>query len=621
MNNIKSIFKPLEAISPFVVYSLHSYNSYKIFFGEGRAEFREGWYIPHDLTESILKQSLTMPVLYWEWFGYHEWANIDIFVKEFFDDFQKIKNYLVNDKKKNIKDVNLRTMSNYELCGYILNTVCDSKSYFLGNKHLIMKKGTLKEIAVTIKEILNSYRNKKVVSEKQLPGIADKLTATLVIQKKLTNVKLIGKDGSFRKNKEKSYIKTSSYSKQNSMSPSQSPKQSPSRSLKQSPKRVQKESSKKSILLLLPKEEESENPNLRKRSMKVQCHIDLLENSDMIRDPNSYNHQMYTIDGSNTYNLFYVLNNNPDDIDITNIREHITIGNNEELIKFRKNNNIVIPDNKQFTDIKDFFDYSKIRNFEIFDYNEHTKAIIRIQSGLRGMKCRNKYKTYRYVINKITMLQTSIRGFVTRKKFKRFLYVMHSIVRIQRFYMRRFEKKNEAAVLIQTNWRRIHACIKKEKLQMGDYEYSEQPLQFEREMEISVAESEYEVKHKGLEEEIFGGYTSSRKVNSLVSADLRKNKGSNKNKMGLTYTKKVTMPEHILKVNDPLLTIKQKQRMTLAQLEAETDRKKIIECLLTEQTLIRDKNTLNATMKTSLINMTNLTRFEKNEKGKRVIKP
>ena len=47
--------------------------------------------IPKNLTKNLLEKSLCIPVLYWEWFGYHEWIDMDTFVKEFGENYRKIE--------------------------------------------------------------------------------------------------------------------------------------------------------------------------------------------------------------------------------------------------------------------------------------------------------------------------------------------------------------------------------------------------------------------------------------------------------------------------------------------------------------------------------------------------
>ena len=48
----------------------------------------------------MLKNSLCIPILYWHWFGYHEWIDIDVFLSEFEDDYLKI---LEKEKEKEKK--------------------------------------------------------------------------------------------------------------------------------------------------------------------------------------------------------------------------------------------------------------------------------------------------------------------------------------------------------------------------------------------------------------------------------------------------------------------------------------------------------------------------------------
>ena len=98
------LFSPIENLSPFVIYCLHSNNSYNIFFGnENNKIIDKNWAIPKNLTVNMLKKSLCIPVVYWEWFGYQEWIKLDSFIKIFEEDFNNAGKKLRN-KSKNKED-------------------------------------------------------------------------------------------------------------------------------------------------------------------------------------------------------------------------------------------------------------------------------------------------------------------------------------------------------------------------------------------------------------------------------------------------------------------------------------------------------------------------------------
>ena len=116
--HILSLFSPIENLSPFVIYCLHSNKSYKIFFGNDKKiknnQEEKNWSIPKNLTKDMLEKSLCIPVLYWEWYGYHEWINMETFVKEFGESYRnaEIKAKLKLKKKELLNNNSLSSINN-----------------------------------------------------------------------------------------------------------------------------------------------------------------------------------------------------------------------------------------------------------------------------------------------------------------------------------------------------------------------------------------------------------------------------------------------------------------------------------------------------------------------------
>ena len=118
LKHILSLFSPIENLSPFVVYCLHSNKSYKIFFNNDKKiknnPEEKNWLIPKNLTKEMLEKSLCIPVLYWEWYGYHEWINMETFVKEFGESYRnaEIKAKLKLKRKELLNNNSLSSINN-----------------------------------------------------------------------------------------------------------------------------------------------------------------------------------------------------------------------------------------------------------------------------------------------------------------------------------------------------------------------------------------------------------------------------------------------------------------------------------------------------------------------------
>jgi hypothetical protein len=171
---ITDLFKPIEGLSPFIIYCLHSNNSLKTFFGgepklnlveideknpfrgpgKGLYVINKNQFIPNAETCELLKNSLIFPLIFWEWLGFHEWIEIELFLKEFRKDFEVVKEKIFKSRFKNLRkkspdsleDIDMKNLSSIEVVTYILNVLCSPKQFIIGAQHILMKNGTLKKI-------------------------------------------------------------------------------------------------------------------------------------------------------------------------------------------------------------------------------------------------------------------------------------------------------------------------------------------------------------------------------------------------------------------------------------------------------------------------------------------
>ena len=95
------------------------------------------------LTKEVCKNSIIIPILFWEWFGYPEWMEIDTFIKEFADDFEFAYDVIkINSKKnKRIQNQNeeFKNMLPHEIVSFILKVLLSQRQYILGI-YVIYKK-------------------------------------------------------------------------------------------------------------------------------------------------------------------------------------------------------------------------------------------------------------------------------------------------------------------------------------------------------------------------------------------------------------------------------------------------------------------------------------------------
>ena len=156
ISSLKRLFNPIKNYKPFVVYCLHSNDSYKYFFPKKEEKNMKAINENNsEISLDIIKHSIIPAILNWNWHGFKEWIKIDDFLKEFGNDFEKVKNRIIlinnNDSNKNkLEDNNIdfSTLSKREKAKCILNILARTFDYILGNEYIIMKKGTLKRISI-----------------------------------------------------------------------------------------------------------------------------------------------------------------------------------------------------------------------------------------------------------------------------------------------------------------------------------------------------------------------------------------------------------------------------------------------------------------------------------------
>lgn len=210
---LNCLFKPIKGLSPFVMYCLHSNNSLNIFFGKGELDKNknflkanplmdnnffnaEDWEIPIKQTHEILRNGLTLPILYWEWFGFHEWIDVELFINEFSDNFQKVQSSILmitngilvksssnasinstnNFKKINnlfrgslskFKDIpnahaDIKNLNPFEAANYMLSVLCAPKQYLIGSQHILFRKNVLNETREILKNIITLLENENL---------------------------------------------------------------------------------------------------------------------------------------------------------------------------------------------------------------------------------------------------------------------------------------------------------------------------------------------------------------------------------------------------------------------------------------------------------------------------
>ena len=433
LNILQSLFKPIEGLSPFVIYCLHSNNSRKLFFGNNEEYLTEDeskWVIPKKLTEDMLKNSLCIPVLYWHWFGYHEWIDIDAFLAEFEDDYQKIDDKQKEKEKlnleklgspeeieefnKNKNDYNFKDMKPYDKANIILNNILLGRDCVIGKNKILFKTGTLLNLRKKFDKLLGYYdKNKKK-----------------------------GKNGNQTSQSPKSQLKSllEDYSTSNNNNPN----------MRTSLKGKQSLKNQCDLIYLQNKNNDSDIPD--KTKVKNRNNVELVDagENNFTKKYNIFN----IMDKSKTRSGSVDSISSNDEIDDINLLNKENKMSEKELAAFRKKNNIVVPSKKNFDMVNSLFNYNKNTNFNIFDYSKLLPEIIRIQCAFRSYQARQKKLLLKYLMTRIIMIQKYIRGMHTRSKFERLKQCLKFITKIQSAFKKRYKYVNKKATTIQNAFRK-----------------------------------------------------------------------------------------------------------------------------------------------------------------------
>jgi len=533
INTLTELFKPIEGLTPFIIYCLHSNNSLKTFFGnepklnlveidqktpngtKGVYLINKNMFVPNAETSELLGNSLIFPIIYWEWFGFHEWIEIESFLKEFRRDFETVKERIFKNRFKNLhkkvpdslEDIDLKCLNPMEVVTYILNVLCTPKQYVIGNQHILLKKGTLKKIREVVNNMVNmnsaesnnlllssidgkkgkrssidrskgtpfgritSNRSGSFLRSGSLNGLKGANNNNYDTNKICRNNSIGYRESKLGSNEENNIDKGNYYKAHCSL-------------------KIFRESNENILGSALMENNENHNKELNTNSnMNSNANLQRKNSSSKANLNNNYNTNKlsnvgskpnlqslinYNLNNTNIhiledtdinnficynhkFNLFNYLSLNKK-LEISNINDSAdqihTTNLESEFDMYKRDENVIVPKAKYFRYIKNLFDYDKIDGFHIYDYNEFIPLIKLIQTNWRCYKSRKIYKIFRFVCRKIVMIQKIIRAWITKKKYKKFKYANKCIVFIQRLYKRRFFKLTQSAVVIQSHFRR-----------------------------------------------------------------------------------------------------------------------------------------------------------------------
>jgi hypothetical protein len=635
VNTLAELFKPIEGLTPFIVYCLHSNNSLKTFFGNepklklveideknptgnsnGVYKINKNQLIPNAETAELLKNSLIFPIIFWEWFGYHEWIEIEVFLNEFRKDFESVKEKIFKNRFKNLRkktpdcleDIDLKTLTAMEVVTYILNVLCTPKQYIIGAQHILLKKGTLKKIREVVNNMvsMNSAEKTNLISY----GPDGKMNKRSSIDRsKGTPFRRIPsmRSGSIVGLKSQNSINSrSNFTRNNSIGFKDSKvgfaggneenlRLGLDNAINSSDKgnyykahfslKIFRESTEKILSPSLLGENNDINFNNNNNMTNSRSNLSVNNNNNKKNNYNSnrlsnfgskaslqslLNYNLNNsniqlledtdlnnfINYSNRYNLYNYISFNKK-FEISNINEisadQIHTTNLEsEFDMYKRDENVVVPKPRQFNYIKNLFDYTKIDGFHIYDYNEFIPLIKMIQTNWRSYKYKKIYKIFRYVCRKIVIVQKCIRAWITRKKYKKFRYANKCIVFIQRMYKRRFFKLSEAASVIQSHFRR----------QKGFKRYLDKLAK----KDLGEDDSEEEVFNKN-NRHLQGNEVLNKENKSMLNKEL--------------YNVSISKYEKRKSIDQSSLIRRNQLNMSLlAEMEVDTDKRKILDILM-----------------------------------------
>ena len=449
ISSLQKFFKPIKNYKPFVIYCLHSSDSYKYFFPK-----KDKKHFNSEISLDIIKHSMIPPILNWNWHGFKEWIKVDDFINEYGSDFEKVKNRIIlinnSDPNKNKFDENnldYNSLCNRDKAKCILNILARDFDYILGNDYIIMKSGTLKRISIYLNSMIDT-------SEKMSKNLIDKIKKSNEnnntndnnnsndVQITNNSKKPQNKNGN---NKRKSFNKNGQ--KENGATDENIVKKdSFALNLEKFPLPM-----KKSIKYLEDNIYKEKPDNQNENLLKEKCTVDIISsNNNGLKLLNK--DEKNNILKSKFLNVDNILNKNL--LDNSKIEEII----NNKDVQTRRNipskNNTVVSDPIIFNKIKNLFDPSKTKNIKLFDYSENADQIIKIQTFIRNLNAKKKCKILKYLTTNVILAQRFIRGLLSRKNFKFFMKCSKYVYIIQRLYKKRYKKLNESAKKIQDYYRK-----------------------------------------------------------------------------------------------------------------------------------------------------------------------
>ena len=408
---LKNLFFPIEGLTPFVNYTLHSNDSYNIFFGSEKTEDYNNianpfnldyltWYLPKSSTIDLCKHSLIEPILKWEWTGLQEWIEIENFSREFISDLELLR---VREKRKKPLNAefdyipNLSEFHPSQAAKCVLNLLFGKKKHYLiGENYVILKNGSLTEIRSIIdkmKEI--SYRSRKS---------RDNLSSSRQTSQQ-ENLEM-----EMEKNKDKTEKK--------------SLKRSSSQENIFSKKQIKKSNSFISDELKLK----------QRHSIRIQANYYLFDDKKtmhVLRDEDDeYMIQQNSLKIYNFYNFLRPQIQKEQQTNDNKISQNKVKTTEKDLVNI--SNNIVIAKSiNEFQTLKQSFCNLDAYKYTIGDFSNTDNEIVTIQALVRGSLVRKTYRFFRYVSSKVTILQAFARGINIRRRIKKFKSNLKSILFIQ----------------------------------------------------------------------------------------------------------------------------------------------------------------------------------------------
>jgi len=466
------IFEPIKDIKPFIVFCFHSNNSFKIFFKDRDKDEKEILQkkneikqsinnlnknkaktsvinlnksleeIPKNLTLDMIKNSFIFPVLFWNWYGFKEWIHIDELIREYSVDFEKVKNRIIKinnldpERKKFEPNIilNFNKLPKEEIAKCTLCVLSKEGDFIIGKEYILMKQGTLQRMRLYLNSMIDTAENMSIhlnekinafKNEKYLEKNNDKKRRNTIFMPGSMGEKMKLKLGEIKNDKKRKLSKINikfNYDINLDYDEAPLPKKKIFRSL--------------------------EEDTSRRYLLKQQCLLNIISNGRIINDE-----EKQKIMKGKSFNLYYLISHRSkvlsgleedfkDDLNLEELHIDSYDANENEL----NVNDVSL--------IKDKLSFDKSKNRKMNEYSKNVNSIIKIQSHVRRMFCKNKYIILKYIYSEIILIQKFIRGYITRVKFRKFLNCIEKIRKIQRLYHKRHIIKVRAATRIQEFWLR-----------------------------------------------------------------------------------------------------------------------------------------------------------------------